>query len=70
MRNIYFRWFSLVLFTCADPVYFACGPALTPPPSPSHYYPASQWSVVAVSFHWFMGSNSVASPSQVFGTDS
>lgn len=32
--------------------------------------PASQWSVVLVSFHWCMGSNLVDSPAQVSGTDS
>lgn len=40
------------------------------PPPPPDYYPASQWSVVVVSFHWCMGSNLVASPLQVSGTDS
>lgn len=44
-----------MLFTCADPVCFACGP-------PPDYDPASQWSVVVVSFHWCVGSNSVATP--------
>lgn len=59
-----------MLFTCADPVYFACGPIPTPIPSPPpDYYPASQWSVVVVSFHWCMGSNLVASPLQVSGSD-
>ena len=62
--------FSLVLFTCADLVYFACGPTPTTPPPPPDYYPASQWSVVVVSFHSCMGSNSVASTLQVSGTDS
>lgn len=68
VQNIFQVVFSFVLFTRADPVYFACGSS--PPPPPPDYYPASQWSVVVVSFHWCMCADSAASPSQVTGVDS
>lgn len=71
MQNIFQVVFPLccllVLTLC---IFLVVLPLTHPPPPSPDYYPASQWSVVVVSFHWCMGSNLVASPSQVSGSDS